>query len=238
MQLTITGPKKKKVVVDDEPVKKKKKIVVDDEPVKKKKKKVEEEPVKKKKKRVAEDEPTKKPKNAIAEIKLTKISKLSSKAEARSIIGKNVEQIHQLLEAKNNDVVIPMIYKNMIQGLVDLLPLAETQVRKTKGARGVYQVNTLISSIRELLNDVQASQDRGMLGHALIEQVIQPAFTDVAMEIVKEFASISADAKSGMEAREYDRFKVSLIASRKVVADSLTNMFRDIREQTIQYLER
>lgn len=233
MQLTITGPKKKKVVVDDEPVKKKKKVVVDDEPVKKKKKRIveeDDEPVKKKKK--------KKPENAIAEIKLKRISKLSSKAEARSIIGKNVEQIHQLLESKNNDVVIPMIYRNMIQGLVDLLPLAETQVRKTKGARGVYQVNTLISSIRELLNDVQASQDRGMLGQALIDQVVKPAFSDVSMEIVKEFATLNADAKNGMEPREYDRYKASLLNSRKAVADALTAMYRDIRDQTIQFLER
>lgn len=180
----------------------------------------------------------KKKKLEIAEVKLKKISKLSTQAETKSIIGQNAEQIHQLLENKDNEAAIPLIYRKMLQSLVDLLPLAERQVRKTKGARGVYQVNTLISSVRELLVDVQASQDRGMLGQNLVEQVVKPSFGDLAQLIVTEYAAISADAKLNMTDKQYGRFRTELLASRARVAESMTARFRDIKDQTIQYLER
>lgn len=214
MYLDVT-PKKKKVVEDDPPKKKKKKVVEDDDEAPKKKKVL-----------------------AIADVKLKKITKLSSKAEAKTLIGANVEQIHQLLEAKNNEVAIPLIYRKILQGLVDVLPLAEIQVRKTKGAKGIYQVNTLISSIREVLNDIQASQDRSMLGHSLVEQVIKPTFSDLAQIMVREYAAISADAKTGMDDREFGRFRTSLLASRARLADSMTVQFREIKDGTIQFLER
>jgi elongation factor P--beta-lysine ligase len=180
----------------------------------------------------------KKKKLEIAEVKLKKISKLSTQAETKSIIGQNAEQIHQLLENKDNEAAIPLIYRKMLQSLVDLLPLAERQVRKTKGARGVYQVNILISSIRELLVDVQASQDRGMLGQNLVEQVVKPSFGDLAQTIVTEYAAISADAKLNMNDKEYGRFRTELLASRARLASAMTERFRDIKDQTIQYLER
>lgn len=185
-------------------------------------------PKKKKKKKTFE----------VADVKLKKISKLSTQAEAKSIIGQNAEQIHQLLEAKENDKAIPLIYRKMLQSLVDLLPLAERQVRKTKGARGVYQVNTLISSVRELLNDVQASQDRGMLGQNLVEQVVKPSFSDLAQTIVTEYAAIAADAKLRMNDRDYASFRKEVLDSRARLANAVTLQFRDIQAQTIQYLER
>lgn len=175
---------------------------------------------------------------AIADVKLEKISKLSTKAETKSIIGRNAEQIHQLLESKDNENAIPLIYRKMLQSLIDVLPLAESQIRKTKAARGVYQLNTLISSVRELLVDVQASQDRGMLGQNLVEQVIKPSFGDLAQTVVREYAAISADAKANMGEKEFARFRTELLASRTRTAEAMTLQFRDIKDQTIQYLER
>jgi hypothetical protein len=86
--------------------------------------------------------------------------------------------------------------------------------------------------------DIQAAQDRGMLGQNLVEQIVKPTFTDVAQELVKEYAAIAADAKIGMTSKEFNRFRTSLIDSRTRMANAMTHQFREIRDQTIQYLER
>lgn len=171
------------------------------------------------------------------ETKLPRISKLNTKG-MRSIFGDNAESIMQLIEANDTDSAMSLIYKKSLQTLLDLLPYAEHAIRKSKGARGVYQINSLISSMRELMVDIQSSQDRGMMGQALMENVIKPTFADLANSIVQEYGMIGADAKLGMTDKEWERFQVSLKASRSRLADSINRQYGEIREQTISYLQR
>ncbi len=242
-------PRPKKVVeeddFDDEPIKKKKKKVVDeeDEPVKKKKKKVvaedDDEPVKKKKKKRTPEEKARQ-RSAImlmAQEGPKKISKLKTKG-MRSIFGDNAEKILQLLETNETDSAVASIYKATLSSLVDLLPYAEHAIRKSKGARGVYQINSLISSMRELMVDIQSAQDRGMMGQALMDQVMRPTFSDMAQDVVQEYGMIAADAKNGMTEKEYGRFRTALMESRARLADKITKHYRSINDQTISYLQR
>lgn len=197
---------------------KKKRVVEDDE---------DDEPVVKKKKRevtVVEEEPPK------------RISKLKTK-KLRSIFGDGAEKILQLLDTNDTDTAVALIYKKTLSSLVDLLPYAEHAVRKSKGARGVYQINSLISSMRELMVDIQSAQDRGMMGTALMDSVMRPTFADVAQDIVQEYGMISADAKNGMTDKEFVRFRASLMESRARLADKITKHYRRVNEQTVAFLQ-
>lgn len=166
-----------------------------------------------------------------------RISKTNLKG-IRSIFGDGAEKIQQLLETDETDTAVALIYKRALQSLVDLIPYAESAVRKSKGARGVYQINSLISSMRELLVDVQSAQDRGMMGTALINGVVKPTFADMANDIVQEYGMIGADAKNGMTEKEWTRFAVSLKESRSRLADKITKHFYKIEEETVSYLQR
>lgn len=200
---------------------------------------------KKKKKRESEDDledeaPKKKKKSTelvVLEEEPKRLSKLKGKG-MKSIFGDNSEKILQLLEINDTDSAVALIYKKALSTLVDLLPFAEHAIRKSKGARGVYQINSLISSMRELLVDIQSAQDRGLMGQSLMANVIRPTFTDLAQEVVKEYGMIGADAKNGMTEKEWSRFSVSLKESRSRLADNITMQYRQINEQTISFLQR
>ena len=144
---------------------------------------------------------------AVAERRVNRISKLKTKG-MRSIVGDSAEDIQQLLEVGDNDSATTLMHKKLLQGLIDLIPYAEHNVRKSKGQRGVYQVNSLVSSVRELIVDLQATQDRGQLGANLVEQIIRPAFLDIGMQVVQEFATLLNDAKDLMAPEDYRTFKV------------------------------
>ena len=60
-----------------------------------------------------------------------RISKLKTEA-MDSILGNSSEKILQLLETNENDSAVTLINKKLIQSLVDLIPLAEQNVRNTK----------------------------------------------------------------------------------------------------------
>jgi hypothetical protein len=185
-------------------------------------------PVKKKKKKKTLE---------VAEVKLKKAKKSSSPSEVSSIVATNSAQIIQLLEGKENDKAIPLVYRSLLQSLVQMFPMAEAYVHKTEGTKGIYQVNTLVSSIRELLVDIQAAQDRGMLGHQLVETVVKPATSDLAQEMVKEYSIISADAKELMTAEDYAKFKVLLTDSRTRLANAVNRQYTETRTQLIEFLE-
>jgi hypothetical protein len=215
---SLPAPKKKTVDVYDVSPKKKKKVVEDAEPEVKKKKK-------KKKTEVVEYE------------KPTKLTKLKGKA-LRTQFGQGTEKILRLLEQDDTDPAIALIYKRLLQSVVDVLPLAELGIRASKGARGLHGFNMLISSLRELMVDVQQAQDRGLMGQMLVQSVIQPAFTDLAQETVQEFSIIAADAKSLMSSEEFEKFAVMLRESRSRLANRMTHHFRVMKDGSINYLQR
>lgn len=180
---------------------------------------------------------TKKKSSELVEADKPKISRLKGKG-LKTIFGEKAEKIQQLLEINDTDSAVSLIYKRTLQSLVDLIPYAEYAVRKSKGARGVYQINSLISSMREIMVDIQSAQDRGMMGEHLISSVIKPTFGDIAQDIVKEYSMIGADAKSGMTDKEWERFRPLLMESRARLADNITKHFRDLKDGTIDFLQR
>ena len=205
-------------------------------------------PIKKKKKRPVEVEVSevKKPSTALAVIDtspkevtdLKSISKLRTKG-MRSIIGDSAEDIQQLLEAGDNDNATSLMLKRMLQALIDLVPYAENNVRKSKGQRGVYQINSLISSIRELMIDLQSAQDRGAIGEALNEKVLRPAFLDVAMMLVKENAVLSADVKDLLSVEDYNnKFRPLIIAQRTAIGQYVQNRYEEAAQATKQFMQR
>lgn len=169
--------------------------------------------------------------------KPVRISKLNPKG-MRSIFGDKADAIQQLLEANETDSAVSLIYKKSLQTLIDMIPYAEHAIRKSKGARGVYQINSLISSMRELMTDIQSSQDRGKMGQAIVENIIRPAFADMGNDIVQEYSIILADAKIAMDPKEFTRFSAAVKESRARLADRITKQYRTIREDTVDYLQR
>lgn len=166
-----------------------------------------------------------------------RISKTSSK-KLKSIVGDSAEQIQQLLEINEGDSARSLIYKKVLQSLIDLIPYAENNIRKSKGRHGVYQLNSMISSIRELLIDIQASEDRGRIGELLVERLIAPAMLDIGTEIVQRLDYIKSDAKDEMTPEGHRRFADKLSKHRGELAEVINSKFYSLRDEIKQQLQR
>lgn len=166
-----------------------------------------------------------------------RLSKLKGKA-LRTQFGSGAEKILRLLEQDETDPAIALIYKRLLQSVVDVLPLAEMGIRSSKGVRGVHGFNMLISSLRELMVDVQTAQDRGLMGEMLVRSVVQPAFGDLAQDTVQEFSIIAADAKATMTQEEYEKFAPLLREARARLANRMTAHYRVMQDGIIGYLQK
>ncbi len=167
-----------------------------------------------------------------------RISKLDDDIRRSSILGASAETIQDYLENDDKDKATALLYKRMLQTLVDTVPHAENAVRSTKGYRGVYQLNVLISSIRELLADIQSSQDRGRLGETLIERLMIPMFKDLGTHVVMAFEVISSDAKGAMAKEDYIRFKKSLEQTRSNLGLLMNQQYAEVKNEVRKFFEQ
>lgn len=165
-----------------------------------------------------------------------RISKLKSKG-MRSIIGDSVDQIQHLLEVGSNESALSLIQKRLLQSVIDVLPFAENSIRNTEGQRGVYQFNSLITSMRELMIDMQSTRDKGAIGAELIERVLRPAFMDLAMTLVQEearFANAIGDKLSTENYKVVRELNKELISR---VAEAIKEKYGEAKAQAISFLQ-
>jgi hypothetical protein len=166
-----------------------------------------------------------------------RISKLNKKG-MRSIIGDSAEEIQQLLEINNTDSATMLMQKRMMQTVVDILPYAEHAIRKSKGARGVYQINSLITSLRELMIDVQAVKDKGALGDAMVEKIIRPTFLDIGMQLVLEDERMLKEIKDTVSINEYRAIRAIHQESLKRLAQNIQEKYAEAKQQAIAFLQQ
>lgn len=186
-------------------------------------------PVKKKKK------PGKELALAVPEKK--RISKLNTKG-MRSIIGDSVEEIQQMLEANNNESATSLMQKRLMQGVLDMLPYAEHSIRKTQGARGVYQFNSLITSLRELMIDMQSTRDKGAIGDTLVEKIVRPAFLDIGMNLVLEDERMLKDIKEEVDIATYRKIREIHQESLGRTAKLIQEKYAEAKQQAIAFLQQ
>ena len=200
----------------------------------------------KKKKKTVEDTPVKKKVSSKKELALLKtqvtvgaakrISKLNTKG-MRSIIGDSAEAIQQLLESNSNESAIALMQKRVLQALVDTLPYAEHAIRKTKGVRGVYQFNSLITSIREVMIDMQSTRDKGSIGAEMVERIIRPAFLDIGMTIVQEEARLDTDIRDILGVEGYRKIRAARKESTTRLAETIQAKYAEAKQQAVTFLQ-
>lgn len=156
--------------------------------------------------------------------------------KTRNMFGKSADTIIDMVEAHNSDGAISLVYRRLLQMTVDLIPLAEQAVIDSRGQKGVYQVNALTSQVREIIADIQAVQDRGMLGRQIVERVLKPAFFDVARHMVESDHRLLNNVLSRIDPKEHEVVRNLFLGAQTEMAKLLKDQMRDVSEQIIKGL--
>jgi hypothetical protein len=172
---------------------------------------------------------------SITKGKAARISKLNRDGMV-SILGDSSEEIMQLLEVDKNESATSLIQKRLLQSLVDVLPYAEHNVRESKGQRSVYQLNSLITSLREVLIDIQSTKDKSALGEALVEKILRPLFLDLGMLLIQENAKTDGFVKDLVSPEHFKEIRKSKAESLERVAAFIQSKYGDAKVATIAFL--
>lgn len=169
--------------------------------------------------------------------KISKLTKVKGK-KLRSIIATDAESILQLIETDSYDTASTLIYKRILQSLVDVVGYSEAMIRRTKGQRGTHQLNILISSIRDIMIDMQQAQDRGRLGESLVEKIVMPAFLDIGMMLLRENEMLLQKLKRDLPESQFKSYEQMITNSERVAGTFIQDQFKTVREEVRKYLQQ
>jgi len=154
----------------------------------------------------------------------------------KTVFGERAKEIQYLVENNNKDGAVVLIFKQLLKMMVDLIPISERVVRQTKGYRGIYQINQMVSQMRELMADMQAAQDRGLLGQTLIAKYVRPAFLDIAKMMVEGNHSIRMEIREYIPREERKRVIEMFEKTQEELAKYINAQYRQISENLIKGL--
>lgn len=175
---------------------------------------------------------------------IAKPSKLKgnvSEKRVRSLMtmfGQRADAVIQMLDYnEHTDGALSLVQRSLLQTMIDLLPIVERQVRRTKGKKGIYQLNQTVAQVREMIQDMQAMREKGNLGLTIVERVIRPAYLDLAAQVQQAYMEIEAQAKGSMSEADFAVFKENaLYATKKGLADYLNGQYSAIKDGVITSL--
>jgi hypothetical protein len=162
----------------------------------------------------------------------------SVKKNLQHIFGEDAQHLVALLEENDSDSAFEKLRKRLIQSSINLIAKVEQGVHDTNGRYGVHSYNGLVQTIRELITDLQSAKDRGAIGQTIAENIMRPAFLDIGMSIMTEYANVANDMKQILSKEDYAEFRRVQISSRDRLAAQLQSQYTKMRDDTIDYLQR
>lgn len=196
-----------------------------------------------------DDQPRLKKKKASTDLVVVEPERKTKKAAAdtptnfahlRTVFGDDAEEMIELLESGgDDDSTISKLNKRLIQSCINAIAQVEKGIQESNGRYGVHSYNGLVQTIRELVIDLQSTKDRGALGVAITENIIRPAFLDMAMQVMTEYAKVAHDTKDIVgDDEQYQQFRKAQLDSRERIAAFLQEQYGKIRDDTIKFLQR
>ena len=172
---------------------------------------------------------------AVEAVRLLPGVRKSSLRRLHTMFGQRSDDIIDLLELDNADGALAMISKTLLQTLVDVIPVVERNVRRTKGQRGVYQLNQVISQVREMCHDIQAYKDKSQMGSMRVERVIRPSYLDIAVQITAAFAELETGARARMKKDDFEDYKENfLYLMKRNLATYMSQQYETVSENVVK----
>lgn len=119
-----------------------------------------------------------------------KIKKYGELAETVKQVGSTFgirkREIMDAVDSGNIDHAVLQFQRQAYSTIVNLIPIAEKEYKKSKREHQAYVLNALISQGRELASDLMASGDRAQLADVLIREVLEPTFKALLQQMMQE----------------------------------------------------
>ncbi len=94
--------------------------------------------------------------------------------------------IQNAVESGDIDSAISTFQRTAYSTIISIIPIAEKEYRKGKRESQAYALNALLSSARELAQDLAAANDRAKLAETLLHELFEPMLKALVQRLLQD----------------------------------------------------
>lgn len=153
----------------------------------------------------------------------------------QTMFGRRADDILSLLEDEQTDSALVVLQRSLVSTMVDLLPVVEHAVRASRGQRGIQNLNMCVSQIREMVADIQATKDRGLLGEQITTRILQPTVLTVAVQTRSAVETLAMSVRPYMKDDEFKTwYSQHAVSTLRSLSDVLQMSLLDMKNSVLK----
>ena len=125
----------------------------------------------------------------------------------------------------------------LLATLIELVPLAESSLRKSGASKGIYQFNSLIGQVRELLVDLDGERDLNQLVMSIMEGGVRPAFLVLTQMIIQFNNGLKRQLRAELSAEDFKTANALLDEQVRELSTYVQSMYGEILRRVEKSLE-
>lgn len=175
----------------------------------------------------------------VADLGGKKLTKTIGKVQDQTnLFAKKIKKIRKSVKTNGIDEkTLLLTYSALYDSLLQLVPVAEKACHYGKSDRNFYALNSLISNIRELSNDIRNNVDLDGKVQHIIDRILSPSHLEFARHMISDFFTLRKEIE---ESNIDPKVRKRLIAMCVQMLDShgkyIQEMQRSIHEKLREYL--
>ena len=131
------------------------------------------------------------------------VEQIEQAINTASSFGRTVPTIRQHLRNRDYGSAAISSKGALLATLTELIPVAEMAVRESKAQRGIYQFNSLVSQMRELLIDLEGDRDLDGLVMAICNEAIEPKLRMLGQMLVQWNSGVKRELRTYLAGDDY-----------------------------------
>lgn len=154
-----------------------------------------------------------------------------------SSFGYKVDHIRAHLKNKDYQSASLTTKEALLATLIELVPLAEASLRKSNVSKGIYQFNSLIGQVRELLVDLDGERDLNNTIQSILDDAVRPVFTMLAQMVIQFNNSLKRQLRAEFSENECKLIYPLLDEQVRELATYVQSMFNEVQRRVDRKLD-
>lgn len=113
-----------------------------------------------------------------------------------SDLGLEVPEIRRMLSSKDSVSAIANFQLTTLGAISEMVAVAEAKYKDNTTSANAYAFNALLSAAREMIADIQASNDQALLSRRIAQEIIGPNFMNMSQVLVNSLFHIKKGVES------------------------------------------
>lgn len=156
-----------------------------------------------------------------------------------SQFGEDSERITSLIKGSQTPQGFSLFQLSMLCTLIQQIPKAEERIDASNCSQSsIYAMNALVNTVRELINDVENSQEQADMSRTVTETVLKPLLSVFGQALLAEANSMTnlVNSQTGLSSKEKAKLLEGVQGSFRIMSNRTTDMFTDFYTNLTEHL--